>query len=296
MKMRNAFSMIELIFVIVVMGIIGKFGVEFFAQAYKNYIFTNVNNTLQASSATAVEFIATRLEHRIKDSIIAKKSSNNNFVTLGSATGNDYNILEWVGADIDGFRGSSATAPNLPNWSGILDFNDANANNAVLVSPQTNTAEVNSLIDILSYGDSSISDAAIYFVGSSSDIVDGYGWNDILADQNHTMHPINKTGASDSEFISSNADTTFSEIYEYYKLAWSAYAVVHSADGNLTLYYDYQPWKGETYLSNTTKHAVIMEDVDTFTFMAIGSLVKIQVCVNSNLVEDYSLCKEKTIY
>lgn len=290
MKKRNAFSMIELIFVIVVMGIIGKFGVEFFAQAYNNYIFTSVNNTLQASSESAVEFIAKRLEHRIKDSIIAKKTSDNSYKTLTSATADGYNVLEWVGADVEGFRGS--TNSNLPNWSGMLDFNDANASNTVLVSPQSNTTSINNLINTLSNGNSGISDAAIYFVGSNSDIVSGYGWNGQISDQNQTMHPIN-AGTNTSEFISSNADTTFSEIYEYYKLSWTAYAVVHT-NSTLTLYYDYQPWKGENYTDG--KSAVIMDDVDTFRFMAIGSLVKIQVCVNSDLVEDYSLCKEKTIY
>jgi len=39
-----------------------------------------------------------------------------------------------------------------------------------------------------------------------------------------------------------------------------------------------------------------MENVDTFRFKAIGSIVKIQVCIKTDLVEDYSLCKEKTIY
>lgn len=288
MKKRNAFSMIELIFVIVIMGIIGKFGVEFFAQAYNNYIFTNVNNTLQASSESAVEFIATRLEHRIKDSIIAKKTSDNSYETLTSATDSGYNVLEWIGADVEGFRGS--TNSNLPNWSSILDFNDANASNSVLVSPETNTTAVNNLIETLSYGNSHISDAAIYFIGSNSDIIDGYGWNGQITDQNRTMHPINSNGNL-NEFISAN--TSFSEIYEYYKLSWTAYAVVHT-NSTLTLYYDYQPWKGESYTDG--KSAVIMEDVDTFRFMAIGSLVKIQVCVNSDLMEDYSLCKEKTIY
>jgi hypothetical protein len=283
--------MIELIFVIVIMGIIGKFGVEFLAQAYNNFIFSSVNNSLQAKSATTAEFISTRLQHRIKDSIIAKKSSDNSFVALGSATGDNYDILEWVGADIDGFRGNSENDNMLPNWSGIVDLDLSSAE--VIKSPETNTTKINSLINTLSYNDSSISDSAIYFVGSNSDIVDGYGWNGAITNQNQTMHPI-QAGTNLDEFNSSIAGVKFSELYEYYKLAWSAYAVVHSSDGNLTLYYDYQPWLGESYTDG--KSSIIMQGVDTFQFMAIGSLVKIQVCVNSNLVEDYSLCKEKTIY
>lgn len=303
MKLRNAFSMIELIFVIVVMGIIGKFGVEFLAQAYDNYIFTSINSSLQANSESAVELISTRLQHRIKDSIIAKESSNNHFLPLNSATeaqetGDGFNILEWVATDAEGFRGNSSASPFFPNWSGIVDLDLSLTN--VINSPETNTTAINDLIETLSYGDSHINDAAIYFVGSDSDVIDGYGWSGAITDQSHTMHPIT-SNANPDEFTS--ADGNFSRIYEYYKLAWTAYAVVHSVDanqtdGNLTLYYDYQPWNGETYTDG--KSAVIMEHVDTFRFMAIGSLVKIQVCVHSDLLQDdnkdYSLCKEKTIY
>ena len=72
MKNHSAFTMIELVFVIVIMGFIGKFGVEFLVQAYNSFIFTKINNKLQSSSATAIEFIGTRLEGRIKSSVIAR--------------------------------------------------------------------------------------------------------------------------------------------------------------------------------------------------------------------------------
>ena len=54
LKFRNAFTMLELIFVIVIIGILSKFGVEFIAQSYKGFIVSNINNTLQSQSATAV--------------------------------------------------------------------------------------------------------------------------------------------------------------------------------------------------------------------------------------------------
>lgn len=61
MRVRTAFTMIELIFVIVVMGIIGKFGVEFIAEAYKGFINAKINHELQATSEQTVEIIAARL-------------------------------------------------------------------------------------------------------------------------------------------------------------------------------------------------------------------------------------------
>ncbi len=302
---RIGFTMIELIFVIVIMGIIGKFGTEFLAQAYKSFIFSSINNKLQADSEMAVEAVASRLQYRIKDSVIGRKSSDNSFLAIGSASGSDFNILEWVGSDIESFRGNS-----LPLWSGIIDLDDSNA--TLLDSPETNTTALNDMIKILAnytvVGDTTINNAAIYFVGSDSDI-NNYGWDfadTAFTDQSKVMHPI-KTGGTPNLLIPRNANTgadnnfTGIDVFEYYQLAWTAYAVGisdYNATGNntgtLMLYYDYQPWEGEEY--NTSKSEILMENVSTFQFKSVGSLLKIQVCVNSDVVEDYSLCKEKTIF
>jgi len=298
MRIRNAFTMIELIFVIVVMGILGKFGVEFLRQAYESYIASSINNTLQANSGTAVEFIAARLQDRIKDSIIVRMGDSNlTVVPLSDADYNTtYTILEWIGADGDGFRGNSdgTTTLNKPNWSGIADLDHPDANAPVLVSPETNTTKVDTLIDVLSNTSRSIDDAALYFIGSNSDIQSGYGWNGQIIDQNSTMHPINKVASQPTQFKSVIGN--FQDVYEYYKLAWTAYAVVFETNtSNLLLYYNYQPWNGDDYLDGNS--SIIMNNVSTFQSIAIGSVVKIQVCAKSNLTnQEYSLCKEKTIF
>ena len=309
---RSAFTLLELVFVIVIMGILAKFGVEFLAQAYKSFISSSINNRLQSQSAAAVETIAARLQYRIKDSVIARIKDGNptDFKALESSDyGDTATILEWVGSDIESFRGNT---PNdggdfLPHWSGIIDLKDPNTNATNLVSPGTDTGKLDTLIGTLSDGGSNIDDAALYFVGSDSDIITGYGWDGVAITDHNTsvMHPIKSNGTNQFAPVSgldgSNSTFTGANVYEYYQLAWTAYAVVHTPDdGNLTLYYDYQPWNGDTYLvkadGTQTKNAVIMENVDTFRFKAVGSIIKVQVCVNSDLVEDYSLCKEKTIF
>jgi len=304
---RFAFTMIELVFSIVIIAIIGKFGVEFLSQAYKSFLFTNINHQLQSNSATAVELIASRLQYRIKDSVIARTSPAAPPVAIGSASGSNYTVLEWVGFDNEGFRGNcdDNTAPifHKPNWSGILDLNAGSA--AALISPETNTTATDNLIKILSDNNTSIADIALYFPGSNSDIKSGYGWDGNLTAinaQQGTMHPVTSVAGNEDQFTSSTG-TDFSgiDIYEYYKLAWTAYALVYQSGtnnkGTLTLYWNYQPWLGENF--NTTqgvKSAVLMENVDTFQFTSIGSVLKIQVCVKSDLVEDYSICKEKTVF
>ena len=297
MKNRFAFTMIELIFVIMIMGILGKYGVEFLSQAYNNFIFSKINNTLQSDSQSAIEVIASRLQFRIKDSIIARvpESTHTHFKALADS---DYNetatVLEWVGMDIEGFRGDLNTTPILPTWSSIIDINESQYN--LLKTPETNTSAINDLIDVLSGGDSNISNAAIYFVGSNTNIKE-WGWDGVaLADQNKSIHRIDK-GINLDEFVPKVADFNGTDVYEYYQFAWTAYAVEHNTtSGDLWLHYDYQPWEGDKYDDSTTKKALIMKNVNTFRFKAVGSVVKIQVCTKSNVMEDYSICKEKTIF
>lgn len=312
MKKHNAFTMIELIFVIVVMGIMGKFGVEFLAQSYKSFIFTNINNQLQSDSESAVEFVSKHLENRIKDSAIVREEIGTVIpVGLGSVTnGTSYKVLEWVGSDNDGFRG----LVSVPTWSGIIDLDAgiATGTQNILISPATNTANINTMIQALSYTNTTVNSAAFYLVGSNSDVLTGYGWNGNVANINNqlgAMHPINSVNLLPTRFTVPAGLATYAniDIYEYYKLAWTAYAIVYEPGtndkGTLRLYWNYQPWLDESFSlragSNVPadiQSSVIMENVSTFKFVAIGSLIKIQVCVKSDIVEDYALCKEKTVF
>jgi len=310
MKKRTAFTMIELIFVIVVMGIIGKFGVEFLAQAYKSFIFSNVNNKLQEKSAFAVEFLASRLQYRIKDSVIARETIGGTYTAIGNVDSNKkYYVLEWVQSDIDGFRGETK-----PLWSAIADLD---AGSSTLVSsPETNTSALNDNISTLSYGNSGVNDAALYFIGSNNDI-DGYGWDDNApTDQSGVMHPIKIDTTNISNFIprkGADAQDTVAfpsdvNIYEYYKLSWTANAVVlenydsTTKMGDLYFYYNYQPWDNINIKDSDDKiqKVLLMKDVSTFKFLAADSIMKIQVCTKTRIINEanggYSLCKEKTIF
>lgn len=293
MKTRSAFTMLELVFVIVIMGILGKFGVEFMFQAYNSFIFSKVNNNLQANSASSLELITSRLQYRIKDSVIARDATT--FDSISDInTSKNYNVLEWISTDTDGYR-----ANTTPYWSGIIDLNHANADKDTLISPQTDTSNVSNLIKILSNdATKTIDNAAIYFIGSNSDI-NGYGWGGAITDQSQVMHPIKSGGAVDI-LKPRGGDFSGIDIYEYYKLAWTANAVaIENIDAakhtfRLEFYYNYQPWDGDTYLDGD--HFTLMKDISTFQFTSIGSIMKIQICAKTLIPEEYSLCKEKTVF
>ena len=290
---KRAFTMIELIFVIVIIGIISKFGIEILLNSYENYVLSATQSKLQSQSESAVTQIAARLQYRIKESTIARDATGV-YRSVNDANGSE-TILEWIGMDVEGWRGSTPGA-TTPNWSGFIDWNASNPN--MLKTLGTNTAVTSTLINVLSNNAVDINASAIRFIGSNSNIRTGFGWDGVAfgGDQNHSMHEIGR-GANADEFAPRGAiNFAGVDVWEYYQLAWSAYAIVH-ANNELRLYYNYRPWLGETYLQGSNQ--LLMQDVDTFGFLAIDTMIKIQICVtDSNTFNEgaYSICKEKTIF
>lgn len=310
---RPGFTFLELIFVIVIMGILAKFGTEIFVNIYRAYNMSNVQNRLQSATELAMQQIANRLHYRIKDSVIARSNAAT-FQGLPSATGNE-RILEWVGYDIDGWQGSWRNGFNRPTWSGFIDVDavdTANADFNTLFSPDSDTARINTVItDMRSNGSgTTFPNSAIFFIGANADVQTYFGWNGAAAaEQNATAaHRINY-GAAAQQFDALVDDFQSVDIYEQYKLSWSAYAiawedtgVIGDGLGDLFLYYDYQPWEGEAYnnaVNITNRKQLLLENVDTFKFQAVGNMIMLQICVNDeNIMGDggYSLCKEQAIF
>jgi len=310
-QQHKAFTLLELVFVIVIMGILAKFGVEFLAQAYRSFIFSKINSELQSNSTYTVEFITKRLEHRIKQSVVYRNlalgNSDINFRSLYSGTDANASVLEWISTDSEGYRND--------NWSGVIDLNGTITNANQITSLVSNTTNTNNLIKILSDNNSTIDDASIYFIGSFT-ANNEWGWDGNIAKfdtlANMDIYPINKHATDTSLFIpapkSDATPNTFNGVNasEYYKLSWTAYAVsLENFDtiknmGNLYLYYNYQPWKGEQYddAGVGVNKVLLMNNVSSFQFRNAGSLMKIQICTKSTLVanEEYSICKEKTVY
>ncbi|MCJ7765597.1 MAG: prepilin-type N-terminal cleavage/methylation domain-containing protein [Thiovulaceae bacterium] len=285
--MRKGFTLIELIFVIVIFGILSKFGADILYKIYENYIYSNTFNRLENQSEAAVKQIANRLQYRIKDSTIARDTiTSTNIEPIGSNTGNE-NVLEWIGTDIDGWQGTSSTAPD---WSGFIDL--AASSSATLNSPGTSITDP---------------DLGIFFIGSNVDLnSSAFGWDGTniktsttLTHADIAIHPVDFTGTSISSAMTTATDFNNSDVYEYYQLSRSAYAVsLDTATKKLWFYYDYQPWLGQSANTNGTP-VLIMENVSSFKFTSMGDIMVIQVCVSDNNITgvgEYSICKEKVVF
>jgi len=117
-----------------------------------------------------------------------------------------------------------------------------------------------------------------------------------VADLNNTAaFPITNAAAVD-RIVPSLDNFSGVDVYEQYKLGWSAYALEVDNNGTLRLYYDYQPWLGESYANASS--AILTRNVTTTKLRAIGDMINIQVCVSENNItgSEYSICKEKAVF
>ncbi|BBG65116.1 hypothetical protein NNO_0413 [Hydrogenimonas sp.] len=298
--LRRAFTLVELTFVILVFGIVAAIGSEIYAKIYENYLITRSINSLQTKTEIALEQIAKRLQYRIKSSAIGVTSDLDDFITTADPRLDEsYTILEWIGYDETGLRGEyDDTTLNYfqPIWSGFIDVD--NSTQTVISTPGSRLLSEWNLIDTLSHDSANIGDAAIIFPETGGDFnISRFGWYG-----NDSDYVFNINITSDTAFEISDP-TRPTDIYERYKLVWTAFAIAPDPldcqnNCDLVLYWNYQPWKGERFdtAQNVFKN-LLLQNVTTFKFKQDGDVMRIKLCAGEKIIDNnISVCKEKVVF
>ncbi len=311
---RAAFTLVEMVLVIVVLGIVAMIATDIISHMYRGYIQTKIVNDLEQKTETVINQIAKRLQYRIKDSTIARNSTTQNFLAMNSEEINSstFDMIEWIGYDYESFLGeyNATTAYDMPGWSGFIDVDNSLTQNAtrVLVSTGSHLSVADRTIKALSDNNVSLIDAgaqrpALIFKCPKNDSnLSRFGWDyavPALSDHNYTLAV--SYNSEDSFIIDATQQDNNRSICEQYYLAWSAYAIVpegnDSEDFNLTLRYNYQPWYAERYDQDAQK-TLLAEHVSTFRVMQVGETLRIKVCIQDGNItgEPVGFCKEKAIF
>lgn len=267
---KSAFSMLELIFVIVILGIVSSIGASVIAQVYESYIVQRAQYRANTKTEQALNQIANRLRYAIPATVGARVTKTSAFIPITEITGTaTRNVLQWVAADGDSFGAMTSTS-RRPGWSGFVDLDQSST--TTLVSPGSNLDLTKEIITNLG---GSISNAKLYFPNALTpvNIADGSGEN------------ITVTGLA-----------TGSTISERYKLAWSSYAIVFEGS-DLWLYYNFAPTVG---INLGTNKSLLLSNVTTFSFQGSEGSLRIKICqyeyMDTNSTADAAhSCKEKII-
>ena len=306
--MKRAFTLLELIIVIVIIGIIAMMSFNAMMNIYSNYFQTRTVNELETQTEIALEQISKRLEHRIKPSVIARKPSggflplNDSRVNLNSG----YEILEFIPYAYEIFN-DVPSGNKAGRYSGYVDL--ANSSPATgLISPGSNfsTEVVETIKDLTCKNDASgcvdfkDKDGGVVAIFSDVyyDVQNSFGYKDNL---NLDIAKVGvKSIDGDTLEISGFANK---QISEQYHLAYTANAIVpeQSADPkdtangvfDLNLYYDYRPWMGQGYKNG--EKATLAKNVTRFVFIEKNGVIVLKLCMRANNSE-ITICKSKAVY
>ena len=253
--MRSAFSMIELIITIVIMGILSSGAYIAVSHLYTRSAKSKAISELSFDSTLISDQISALLYNRVPATVIGYDTNSSTFESIYTLT-TSYNTLQWIGTDTDRYKAGT--------YSGFIDFAKSDKDTDMLYSP--NTADINgsALIFAGSFDEGSV-------VYDEADFNNSFGWHG----NNHTkIFEINATSTGAELGLTTHP----TKIYEKYYLLNSAYTITKYDDNistctaisnlaitpdenTLLLFYDYKPWKGEnfcddanvTILSNETK-------------------------------------------
>ena len=309
--MKRAFTLLELVVVIVVLGIIAMMSFNAIMNIYSNYFQTKTVNELETQTEIALEQISKRLEHRIKPSVIARKTDGE-FLALNDSGVNlnaEYEILEFIPYAYEIFN-DVPSGNKAGRYSGYVDLAKSSPATG-LISPGSNfsTEVVETIKDLTCREDTNATcvdftkkDGGVVAIFSDVyyNVQDSFGYKGDITKLDIAKVGVKSTDGDTLE-ISGFANK---QISEQYHLAYTANAIVpeQSADPkdaangvfDLNLYYDYRPWMGEKYKPNGEK-ATLAKNVTRFVFTEKNGVIVLKLCMRAKNSE-ITICKSKAVY
>jgi len=279
--------MLELVFVIVILGIVASLGSEIIAKVYQSYIIQRAIHRSTLKTELAALQIANRLAYVIPNTAIGRKTDGT-FESLDNLSDNNYTILEWVGYDNDGL-----TLDNLPGWSGFVDVASSTKNN--LVTPGSDIGRISAIMGNMD-STTTLASCAIFFPNTYTPQNIGYNGN--ASGVSRVSGKINATTFALQPLVTGTPRI----IKEHYKLAKSAYALVPEVQPNnglwtLNLHYNYQPWNGLQYDNSATKKVALIKNVSVFQFSGSENSIRFKICQQEWISDTSKIttCKEKAV-
>ena len=310
--MKRAFTLLELVVVIVVLGIIAMMSFNAIMNIYSNYFQTRTVNELETQTEIALEQISKRLEYRIKPSVIARKTDGA-FLALNDSGVNldaKYEILEFIPYAYEIFN-DVPSGNKAGRYSGYADLAKSSPATG-LISPGSNftTGVVETIKDLTCRGetrdatcvDFTKKDGGVVAIFSDVyyNVQDSFGYKGDITKLDIAKVGVKSTDGNTLEISGFDGK----QISEQYHLAYTANAIVpeQSADPkdaangvfDLNLYYDYRPWMGEKYKPNGEK-ATLAKNVTRFVFTEKNGVIVLKLCMRAKNSE-ITICKSKAVY
>lgn len=308
-KKRNAFTMIELLFVIVILGIVGGLALEVVRQYYENIYRTQEYTKRVAQADQILDQVSKYFENAISSSIVNLDHVENEGICYGPPVSGDLNdsTIAFVAPDSDSMRGTSG---NRPGWSEDTLLLPGNR----LIASDANFTMAGNIIHVLDPNSlANLTNSAVY----DSDSVDvgacvRFGLNGGLTGSAgyHTITASNETN------LTLNTDNNATDGKRKYLLR-TGYAFRVLSNGDFTMYTNFRPWANQRYNTAANRKENILAqnvahfyaDYDATDFMNNtnlndrGLVWRLKLCmrgIDANLsdtnAESQAICRERRVH
>ncbi|MDD4855003.1 MAG: prepilin-type N-terminal cleavage/methylation domain-containing protein [Sulfuricurvum sp.] len=300
---RRGFTFIELLFVIVILGIVGGIALEAVRQYYEGIYRTQEYSKRVAEADHILEQLSKYFENAISSSIVNLDIDPTVSACYGPPelnTATDFTVA-FIGVDNDSMYGISG---NVPGWSEETSLGTGN----VITALDANYTMADSIIAALG---STLANSAIY----DADSVDVNACTRFGLDGGVTgsagYHRI--TGSTETT-LSLHTENNATDGHRKYLLR-TGYAFRVDDDGNFTMYTNFRPWEGAYYTAATKQNilgrnvAHFYADYNATDFVTDsnvsdrGLVWRLKVCmrgVDANLstsdAESQAICRERRVH
>ncbi|MRJ02894.1 MAG: hypothetical protein C6I05_05530 [Epsilonproteobacteria bacterium] len=315
--MKRAFTLLEIVVVLVILGIVGSIGSELIAKFYEDYLLSLSLNHAVTQMELTLNIMERNLRNKIPFSCIKRKGTEgsdfDDIRTLQDLT-SGYKVLECILYAQEARRGvyDSGRKYLTPGWSGLIDLDSPKTDkgNKTLYTPGSKLTAANDIIKALSDGKASL-ESGMANVGlifnippADVDIVNAMGWRLYKDSSTASDLRVYKVYAQDEntfKVANSAPEPEFpSTAYDLYSLAYTAIAFVPEKQGDgtytLYLYTNYRPWEGETYKDG--EKYLLTEHISNFFFKQKDVPILVKLCAYSTMKPDLNvtICSERTIW
>jgi len=298
---RKAFTMIELLFVIVIMGIVGGLALEALRQYYDGIYRMGEYSKRVARADHILEQVSKYFENGISASIIRLDQNNAvqcDGIPVAGDDNNDYTIA-FVAVDNDGLRGfwDAALVRWLPGWtSDVLSVGNT------LISPDANYTSLNP--------GNSLVGAAIFRsdgLGEGTDECPRFGW--VGAASTNDVYRVINTVDSDTQLTLNNMLSVSGQASRAYVMR-TAYAF-RARNGAFNMYTGFEPWNNEQYTGATprlladgvTHFTILYDNTTTQMNSNVGNIYTLKICLqglDENLIDSplpaNQICRERMVH
>lgn len=294
---HKAFTLIELLFVIIIMGIVGSMTIEIISQYYNNIYRTSEHTKRVAIANQVLDQVAIYFEYAISDSIvrldknIAPSGATCDGVPTTTDSPNDEYTFAFITVDFDGLNGYWNGMMYRPTWVPSVNFQGA-----AISALDANYTQANAM--------SALNSATIYDKTVNVSVCNDFRWGTSTSSRYNNINAF-----TDTNLTLTNSVTDGKDKY----LLRSGYAF-RVTNGEFRMYQNFQPWQGENYVTNTgqplaTKVAhfsVVYDYTNTAINSNHGGIYKLKLCMygvnddlsdaNSTTNHDYQICRERGVY